>query len=365
MTLPYRKLFLPLTFILFIALVCFNTPVGANSISQGTEDYCLSCHGDQDLSMTFKDGESVSLFISQDMLDHSIHSTKGIECVACHQTIQSYPHLTQTFASRRELSVTYYESCKSCHSANYAKAKDSIHASIMESGNLQTAICTDCHGTHDISSAMEPKSKISATCGKCHDGILDTYSKSVHGSDIIAEDNQDVPVCTDCHGVHNIVDPRTSDFRVQSPEMCARCHADQELMAKYGLSADVYSIYKTSWHGVDVSVYKAQWPTIWHDSAVCTDCHGIHDIYKTSDPMSKVNQEHLLATCQKCHPDAGPNWTGAWTGHNKISLERTPILYYVEAFYSSFSPFVLWVCVFYVVLQIIRQLYDRVRRNLP
>lgn len=365
MTSLLKKLTIPI--LLVVSLVFFLNIIPASAISpnQGTEEYCLSCHGEQDITMTFKDGESTSITISKEMLDHSIHSSKGIECVACHQTIQKYPHPVQNFASKRELSIAYYEACKACHSGNYEKAKDSIHASIMDTGNLATAICTDCHGAHDISAAMEPKSKISATCGKCHDEILATYTKSVHGAALINEGNQDVPVCTDCHGVHNIVDPRTVDFRVQSPEMCAKCHSDPELMGKYGLSSDVYSIYKTSWHGVDVSVYKAKWPTIWHDSAVCTDCHGIHDIGKPSDPNSMVSPQNLLSTCQKCHPGAGPNWTGAWTGHNKISLERTPILFYVDAFYSSFSPFVLWVCVIYVLLQIIRQLFDRVRRNLP
>jgi hypothetical protein len=90
----------------------------------------------------------------------------------------------------------------------------------------------------------------------------------------------------------------------------------------------------------------------------------VHDIRSTDDPASKVNHANLLSTCQKCHPSAGPNWTDAWTGHNEISLERTPFLYYVEQFYSSFAPFVLWACIIYVILQIIRATVDLVRRNL-
>ena len=135
-------------------------------------------------------------------------------------------------------------------------------------------------------------------------------------------------------------------------------------MSKYGISTDVYSLYRTSFHGVDVSVYKANWPTIWHDSAVCTDCHGVHDILPASDPKSTVNPANLLATCQKCHPGAGPNWTAAWTGHNQIDPARTPFLYYVEQFYSGFTPLVLWLSIIYVVLQIIRAVVGRVQRSL-
>jgi predicted CXXCH cytochrome family protein len=202
------------------------------------------------------------------------------------------------------------------------------------------------------------------TCGQCHTAIVEDYTDSVHGDALIKEDNQDVPVCIDCHGVHNIHDPRTALFRIDTPELCAGCHADPELMAKYGLSTEVYDIYNLSWHGVDVSVYRANWPSIWHESAICTDCHGIHNILKTEDPGSMVNPANLLTTCQKCHPDAGVNWTGAWTGHYEVSQERTPFVYYTEVFYKSFTPMVLAISAFYVLLQIIRASVARVRRSL-
>ncbi|OGO16805.1 MAG: hypothetical protein A2Z14_07055 [Chloroflexi bacterium RBG_16_48_8] len=135
-------------------------------------------------------------------------------------------------------------------------------------------------------------------------------------------------------------------------------------MAKYGLSVDVYNIYQLSWHGVDVEVYKANWPSIWHNSAVCTDCHGVHNIRETEDPQSKVNPDNLLVTCQECHPKAGPNWTGAWTGHNEVSRERTPFVYYTQIFYDVFTPTVLALSALYVCLQIIRALVARVRKSL-
>jgi predicted CXXCH cytochrome family protein len=240
-----------------------------------------------------------------------------------------------------------------------------MHAQAAAAGNLSAPVCTDCHGAHDVRPPDEPRSLISETCSQCHAEIVATYRQSVHGAALMQDENPDVPVCTTCHGVHNIQDPRTSLFRVNEPELCAGCHADPELMGKYGLSANVYDIYKRSWHGVDVSVYKARWPTIWHDSAVCSDCHGIHDIRSTADPASKVNKANLLTTCRQCHPTAGPNWVDAWTGHNEISLERTPFLFYVEKFYDSFTPFILWACVIYVILQIVRATVDRVRSNRP
>jgi predicted CXXCH cytochrome family protein len=339
-------------------------PVTAKPAAQETEKYCLGCHGNPSLSMTLPSGEELSLFVSQDQLDRSVHSNKGIECEACHNDISTYPHPEIKYNTARELSLNYYQTCEKCHSTIYEKTQDSMHAQAAAEGNLDAPVCTDCHGQHDTQAPDEPRSLISDTCSECHAEIVDTYKQSIHGAALLDENNPDVPVCTDCHGVHNIQDPRTELFRVQSPELCAGCHADKELMDKYGLSSDVYSIYKRSWHGVDISVYKARWGAVWHDSAVCTDCHGIHDMRKTSDPASRVHPDNLLETCRQCHPSAGPNWTDAWTGHNEISLERTPILFYVEQFYTSFTPFVLWACLIYVILQIIRSVVDRVRSTL-
>jgi len=259
----------------------------------------------------------------------------------------------------------YYQSCQKCHSTNYEKTQDSMHAKVATAGNQDAPVCTDCHGSHNIQPPAEPRSRISHTCGQCHKQIVDDYKQSVHGGALIQENNPDVPVCTDCHGVHNIQDPRTSQFRIDTPDLCAGCHADSDLMSKYGLSADVYNLYNLSWHGVDVAVYKARWPAIRHESAVCTDCHGTHKILKTGDPASMVSSGNLLATCQKCHPGVGPNWTGAWTGHNKIDRDRNPNLYYTEVFYTSFTPVVLWISILYVVLQIIHAAVDRIRRSLP
>ncbi|HLE51257.1 MAG TPA: cytochrome c3 family protein [Anaerolineales bacterium] len=350
--------------LIFITSFLIIPSVRAEEPSQETEAYCLGCHDNPDLSLELPSGDTLSLFISPEILSKSIHSPLGIECQACHTQIISYPHPKLDYQSRRELSRAYYQACQKCHSENYTKTLDSMHAQAASAGNLDAPICTDCHGAHDVQPPDQPRANISATCGQCHTAIFADYTASIHGGALIQEDNPDVPVCTDCHGVHNIQDPRTPQFRVESPELCAGCHANQELMGKYGLSADVYNLYNLSWHGVDISVYKAKWPTIWHESAVCTDCHGVHNILATGNPASMVNPANLLATCQKCHPQAGPNWTGAWTGHNRISLERTPSVFYTDAFYSIFSPVVLWGSIIYVLLQIIHSLVERVRRSL-
>jgi predicted CXXCH cytochrome family protein len=350
-------------FTLLVSLSQF-TSGQASEQNQQTEEYCLSCHNNPDLKITLPSGEELSLFIDAKQLSTSVHSPNGIECEACHTNITTYPHPAIDYQNRRQLTREYYAACQKCHPDNYSRTLDSMHAQAAAAGNLNAPVCTDCHGSHYIRPPDEPRTLIPATCGNCHTQEYSTYQSSVHGNALEQESNPDVPVCTTCHGVHNIHDPRTQQFRVAEPDLCASCHANQEMMSKYGLSADVYALYSTSWHGVDVSVYQARWPTVQHNSAICTDCHGIHNILKPDDPNSTVNPKNLLVTCQKCHPGVGPNWTGAWTGHYKVSLQRTPFLFYVDSFYSIFTPLVLWICGIYVALQFIRFTVDRVRRSL-
>lgn len=351
------------TAVFLIALV-YALPVQAATLDQETENYCLGCHGNPEIeALILPNGDQVSLYIDPEMLAASIHSPAGIECEACHTNIKSHPHPEIDYQSARELARSYYQACQKCHANNYTLTLDSMHAEVAEAGNLNAPICTDCHGAHDVKVPDEPRSIISQTCGHCHAEIFSDYQQSIHGAALI-EGNPDVPVCTDCHGVHNIQDPRTEQFRIDEPELCAGCHANTQLMNKYGLSADVYDVYSLSWHGVDLSIYKARWPTIWHDTAICSDCHGVHDILSTSNPASHVSDQNLLATCQQCHPGVSPNWTGAWTGHYRISLERTPFVFYTNAFYTYFTPVILWISGVYVILQLIRTMVNRARRSL-
>ncbi len=143
---------------------------------------------------------------------------------------------------------------------------------------------------------------------------------------------------------------------------CANCHTDEKLMGKYQISTKVYSTYEEDFHGTTVQFYKTKWPTIWCYKAVCTDCHGIHEIRKTIDPTSSVYPGNLLKTCQKCHPDAPPNFTSAWTGHYQPSLDSVPLVYYVQLFYQSFFiPVVIGGMAVYVLLDFMRTMIDRRR----
>mgnify|MGYP001088462862 CR=1 FL=1 len=193
----------------------------ASILAQETEAYCLGCHADPTLSLTLPSGEVLSLYIDPLQLAGSVHSPQGIECEACHTAITTYPHPALEYQDTRSLSRAYYQACQKCHPDNYDQTLDSMHFRAAESGNLAAPICTDCHGAHDVGDPDEPRAKVSTMCSSCHAEIYAAYQTSIHGKALIEDNNTDVPVCTDCHGVHRMPDPRTEQFRIASPEQIA------------------------------------------------------------------------------------------------------------------------------------------------
>jgi hypothetical protein len=214
-----------------------------------------------------------------------------------------------------------------------------------------------------VSDPNDPRQKISVTCEKCHSAIYDQYADSVHGEALAATSNPDVPVCTDCHGTHTQQDPTTVEFHLKSPELCGECHADEALMNKYGISTEVFNTYVADFHGTTVELFEKQHPGQPTNKAVCTDCHGIHDIHQVSDTDAAVVKENLLVTCQKCHPDATANFPDSWVGHFIPDRDYYPLVYYVDLFYKIIIPATIGALILFVLLDAGRRILNRFNRK--
>lgn len=324
-----------------------ESPVRGQGISNET---CLECHSDPNLLMVLDNGELMSVYVDEDEYLQSVHGDGGYACVQCHTDIGDYPHPESSYTDRRDLSLQLYNACFRCHSGQYEKTLDSAHQKARDEGVRDAAICTDCHGSHDTQRITDPETHqltpeahvaVPLTCAQCHNAIYEKYLDSVHGS-ALAEGNPDVPTCIDCHGVHSIEDPTTAAFRLQSPAMCADCHADEELMEEYDLSTDVLDTYVADFHGTTVKLFEKTTPDAETNKPVCYDCHGIHDIKRTDDPEKGLHvRENLLARCQVCHPDATANFPDSWLSHYIPSPDQAPLVYYVNLFYSVLIPVVV------------------------
>jgi cytochrome b subunit of formate dehydrogenase len=329
---------------------------------------CLACHSDSTLT-TEVNGKQVSLYVDEGKLKHSIHGDL-FACVDCHKDVKSLTHETAPRKVRcaechtdaqeaysHSLHASTYRAggpganCQDCHGGAHevlaaADAKspvnhanipvtcgrchgqkflmestgesaqpfisyqDSVHGRAVENGSTKAAVCTDCHGTHEILPANNPKSPIykfnvPATCGKCHSAVENTFMQSIHGQGI-ARGNGLAPVCTDCHGIHSIKSPVNTNAAVSgknvSRDICARCHEGVRLSQEFGVPGNRVTTYFDSYHGL-----AAQGGSVV--AANCSSCHGVHNILPSSDPRSTVNKANLDATCGQCHKGVTQKFT--------------------------------------------------------
>jgi Cytochrome c3 len=199
------------------------------------------------------------------------------------------------------------EGCVNCHQKQQQLFAPSAHA---EAG----VRCHDCHGgdpkakdktAHAAKDFQRPDSKraIAELCAHCHSDVrrmnpyglptdqLERYKTSKHGEQLFGHNDSKVAVCTDCHGVHDIFKaraPQSPTHPANVPRTCGRCHSDEKLMAEYKLPANVVAEYKTSYHAhlvLDKGDLSA--PT-------CVTCHGNHG----ARPPGVAEVEQV---CGKCH----------------------------------------------------------------
>jgi hypothetical protein len=360
--------------VLLLVSFLLLTIVGAAVASEQTEvleapqaqgvanETCLSCHANPGMQTTLPSGEILYLTVDPEVYDNSTHGHQGYACVQCHTDISEFPHRPLQAETRRDVSLLYYQNCARCHQEKYDATLDSVHQQALDDGNQEAALCVDCHGYHDVTDPNEPITKSPQTCERCHSLIYHEYAGSVHGSALIDEGNPDVPTCIDCHGVHNVSGPSNSDFHLFSPQLCAECHADEELMAKYGISTNVFNSYVSDFHGTTV-IFEQQFEGQETNKPVCIDCHGVHNMKKVDDSESQVIRDNLVATCQRCHPEANSNFADSWLGHYEPDLERFPAVFLVDLFYKIFIPAVLGFMVLFVFGDATRRLINNRREK--
>jgi predicted CXXCH cytochrome family protein len=149
------------------------------------------------------------------------------------------------------------------------------------------------------------------TCVTCHaaspDPRIAAPAQSFSGPDVHRDSGF---ACVNCHGGNPDAAEaaRAHDaargFRgaPRGPEqiaVCARCHADPELMRRYAPKqrVDQAAEYATSVHGKRLAEGDRR-------VATCASCHGAHGVRSVRDAKSPVFPTNVAATCASCHADA-------------------------------------------------------------
>jgi cytochrome b subunit of formate dehydrogenase/5-methylcytosine-specific restriction endonuclease McrA len=226
----------------------------------------------------------------------------------------------------------------------FVSYEQSVHGKAVAAGSRKAAVCTDCHGTHEILMAGDPESStfkfnVPSTCGKCHAQENQQYLESIHGQ-AIQRGNWLAPVCTDCHGIHTIQAPGNPSSSVSAQALaqitCARCHQGVRLTREFGVPGARVASYEASYHGLASSLGSTV-------VANCASCHGSHLILASSDPRSTINKANLSVTCGQCHHGATAKFTRfpIHAGTSASAGVGTVVVAWVKRFYLSVILFVV------------------------
>jgi len=151
--------------------------------------------------------------------------------------------------------------CGSCHEDQLDSYSGSVHGQeVLEKKNVKAAVCTDCHSSHAITSSSTDPFKLAVTdqCGSCHEESLKTYMGTYHGQ-ISTLGYAYTAKCYDCHGSHKILradDPKSMVHANNRLKTCQSCHSGKKDLA---LAPDGFVTYQPHGHAGDFDKY----PQIW------------------------------------------------------------------------------------------------------
>ena len=161
--------------------------------------------------------------------------------------------------------------CLECH--------DSFSAEEFADSSHGSNSCTSCHvDIIDIEKHAEgihrPRT---VDCGICHERIAAEYEASYHKL------HQDMD-CSACHSDIHTAGNWNRD-KTKIIEKCTVCHENDEYVAS----------------GHDAAVLRGN-----TDSAVCSDCHGLHNTRRLHTDLGRYPEEARIfytETCVRCHGD--------------------------------------------------------------
>lgn len=288
---------------ILVLAVCF---VGLQLASAQTKNSCLDCHSNL----------PEPLGVSVEIYSQNIHAQKGLTCAACHggDATSDDPEKAMSRAAGWKGKIDHKqipELCASCHAKaelmkkynpglrvdQFQQYKTSVHGQKWAKGDNKVAVCTDCHGVHELRAPSDPRSKvhptnIATTCSRCHAdadymkpyGIKTdqyaNYQQSVHHEAMTVRGDLSAPTCTTCHGNHGATPPGVANVT----NVCSNCHVFQAQL-------------------FDTSPHKAAFLAAGFPG--CVTCHSNHGIKHPTDQMIGLGDKAVCTQCHTADDDGG------------------------------------------------------------
>ena len=229
---PRTTLGLILGVVCAAAALGFAGPAAATSatvtdpLNASNNDECFRCHAAANVNQTVDvNGTKTSIAVNQPVYEHSRHGK--LACTSCHIGFKPGVHTAEQTANWVQTAKLL--ACRDCHADVFQMYRGSFHGNLVfGTSSGEAPVCADCHVAHDIvppdSAAF--RASIDALCANCHADAQKTYLDSYHGKAFFLGDLE-TAVCTDCHGGHRILAPDNPESSVNEAHLittCGKCH---------------------------------------------------------------------------------------------------------------------------------------------
>ena len=190
---------------------------------------CGTCHGDPELAKRHGIRVPDAYQLYMDSIHGRALARSGLlvaaNCSSCHGFHGIRP---KDDPASKVYRMNVPSTCGACHAGILADYSESIHGKAVREGKLAAPVCVDCHTAHEIArvETVAWRLEIIRECGTCHGESLRTYRDSFHGQ-VTALGFTRVARCSDCHGSHRILpasDPRSLISPSNRVVTCQKCH---------------------------------------------------------------------------------------------------------------------------------------------
>ncbi len=330
-----------------LAVLLLSGPVQAADVGN-----CLLCHKYPGLSRIDENGDMKLLFVNEEVFNNSVHA--NVKCEGCHADIKKIPHED----------VKKVDCLAQCHIIEPTSEKKFSHEDAAK------FLSRSVHSKVDADGKPKKYAEDYPVCKDCHDNPLyrplSFFKKVRPGISEIA-----LGRCRVCHKKDEFIfrfynHITTRLHAIRSPkniaEVCARCHDDDQLIARHELSNKAVASYEKTFHGKAANYLDERIPD-------CLNCHvntgeSVHQMLSYKNPASITNEQNKIKSCRMvdCHPNASPK-LAEYDVHPELDKEKSPSEFYFSAFFLMLTGGTLLPLTGIMFLDLARRLFSRKKKS--
>jgi hypothetical protein len=308
----------------------------------------MMCHKHRGLSRIDEDGEFRLFYINDELFQAGPH--RRVECHDCHTDIDRIPH-----DPAKKIDCT-----QECHITEPSGEEKFSHKSIAET------LASSVHSKIDADGEEKPYQEDYPGCKDCHEQPIYRPFSVYKGAKVPGVSDRGISRCKACHKTGSFAEDfyehvtsrlHKTRFPMETIDICAKCHEDQELLERHDLH-DAVASYKQTFHGKLMTLGSEKTPD-------CIDCHVVvgentHLIESQDVPTSAVHLDNKSRTClaSECHSEAAPQ-LAEYRTHVYYDREAYPLEFYLLTFFKALMALVLYFFLALIFFELLRRLFPK------